>query len=101
MIRVFYYKMIMDNQVLYVGSAKNFHERKRLHKLAYDKGDTKLIYETIKSRGGWHKMDFCFIECVYCIDREHLLAREQYWLELHRTPYLCNMRNAYSKGVAC
>ena len=99
--RVFYYKMVMDNEVIYVGSAKNFWERKRLHKLAYDKGDTKLIYTAIRDKGGWDNMSFCFIECAYCIDREHLLAREQYWLELHRTPHLCNMRNAYSKGIAC
>ena len=101
MIRVFYYKMIMNHQVIYVGSTKNFWERKRLHKLAYDKGDTKPIYQAIRDRGGWNNMNFCFIECAYCIDREHLLAREQYWLELHRTHHLCNMRNAYSKGVAC
>jgi hypothetical protein len=98
--RVFYYKMVMENKVIYVGSAKNFWERKRLHKLACDKGDMKLIYQTIRNKGGWEKMEFCFVECAYCVDREHSLAREQYWLELNRTPHLCNMRNAYAKGVA-
>ena len=76
MIRVFYYKMVMDTKVIYVGSTNNFNERERLHKLALDKGDKKHIYETIRAGGGWGETSFSLVECAYCIDREHLLARE-------------------------
>ena len=100
MIRVFYYKMEIDGKVIYVGSTKNFWERKRLHKLALDKGDVKPVYQAIRERGGWRNMSFCLVECDYCVDRQHLLAREQYWLEYFRSSHLCNMRNAYSKGIA-
>ena len=95
---VYFYKIVFDNQTLYVGSAINFNERQRLHQLACESNNTKRVYQAIRERGGWNKVSINLLERPYCIDAEQRRAREQYWIEVLQPQ--CNMRRAYSKGIA-
>ena len=94
---VFFYKLTLDNTLLYVGSASNLNERERLHCLA-SKTDPKPLYKTIRMQGGWPNVRLQILERPFCIDREQIRAREQYWIEVSKPT--CNIRNANAGGMA-
>ena len=95
---IYFYKIVCNNQTLYVGSAIHFNERQRLHQLACESNNTKRVYQAIREKGGWNKVSINLLERPYCIDAEQRRAREQYWIEVLEPQ--CNMRRAYSKGIA-
>ena len=95
---VYFYKIVCNNQTLYVGSAINFNERQRLHQLACERNNTKRVYQAIRERGGWNNVSVNLLERPYCIDAEQRRAREQYWIEVLQPQ--CNMRRACNKGIA-
>jgi hypothetical protein len=94
---VFFYKITLDAEILYVGSASNLHERERLHCLA-SKADPKPLYKIIREHGGWPKVRLQVLERPFCIDAKHRRCREQYWLEVIKPP--CNLMKASVDGIA-
>ena len=99
---IFFYKFVTrdtPHRVLYVGSTTNFNSRANVHQRYVSKSNSNL-YQTIRSLGGWNKLSMQLIEHALCIDHEHRLAREQYWIEQYRHHPLANSRNAYTGGIA-
>ena len=94
---VFYYKITLNAETIYVGSTTNFNERERFHTMA-SVNDPKLVYRTIREGGGWKAVNMQFLERPFCVDSEHRRAREQYWLEVLKPT--ANSRKAYAGGIA-
>ena len=74
---VFFYKLMLVDKLLYVGSASNLNERERFHCLA-SRTDLKPLYKTIRAQGGWSKVRLQILERLFCNDAKHRQAREQY-----------------------
>jgi len=58
------YKICCDDlpEFIYIGSTKAFRGRKRRHKMNYNKGDTKKLYNTIRENGGWDNWRMVILE---------------------------------------
>jgi len=58
------YKICCDDlpNYNYVGSTKAFRRRKNHHKMTYNKGDTRKIYNTIRENGGWDNWRMVILE---------------------------------------
>lgn len=69
---------------MYVGSSKNFYERKRNHIKSVNnvKGtNRKRIHHFIRENGGWENFNMEILENYPCITEEELFIRERFWYD--------------------
>ena len=75
----------------YIGSSKDFKQRKIEHKSRCNKEDNRLynikLYEYIRANGGWDKCEIIPIEEYECETSTQAHIREEYW----RREYNANM----------
>lgn len=78
-----------DDTNIYVGSTSNFKNRKSAHKSACcnekDKNYNFPIYQYIRSNGGWNAWVIIPIEKYSCNDKDELIIRERYYIDLLRS----------------
>lgn len=76
------YKISIENYI-YIGSTKDFNQRKMGHKNvcnnANDKAYNSLVYKQIRDAGGWDKCEIVPIEEYNCETKKQALMREEYW----------------------
>ena len=74
---------IADN--VYVGSTKDFEERKSRHirncYLEKDRAYNYKVYKFIRENGGWDKCRMEIIENYECENKKDALLREQYFID--------------------
>jgi hypothetical protein len=77
----------------YIGSSKDFQQRKSTHKSNCNLNHKHRVYEVIRENGGWDKCTIVPIEQLDCEQRMTALIREEYW----RRQYVntLNMKQAY------
>ena len=77
------YKITINDkpEFVYVGSTKQYSDRKYNHKKNYDKHPERLLYKTISENGGWENAVMSPIEEYICENKIQSLIRERYWLE--------------------
>jgi len=85
----------------YIGSTKDFKERKRHHKIVCnnknDKDDKKYnskVYKFIRENGGWGNWKMKIIEEIETDDKTELLKKEQEYLNLNNSS-LNSVKNIY------
>jgi hypothetical protein len=71
---------------IYVGSTKDFRQRKNSHKFDYTTKELK-VYQMIREAGGWDKCEMTPIEEYECEGQLQARMREEYW----RREYNANM----------
>ena len=95
---VFYYSIVADGKVIYVGRTVNFNRRKQQHEYATNhppayswitKNNTPL-YKRIRELGGWEKVSMNFLEHRKCKSKFEINAGELYWINYYKSPHLCN-----------
>jgi group I intron endonuclease len=73
-------------QDCYVGSTSNFEQRKRDHKKDCNNSNRKSynlkVYKFIRDNGGFDNFKFEIIEELSCENKQELLERERYYVEL-------------------
>lgn len=75
---VYIIKSMIDNKI-YIGSTKDFITRYKTHKSKLYRGIHHSVYlQNFYNKYGNEKLTFSIIE--FC-DKEHLIKREQYWLD--------------------
>ena len=87
------YKLVCDDvnvSEVYVGSTTNFTKRKSNHRsLCHNPKQPKynlLVYQYIRSKGGFAAWSMIEIEKFPCSDKHESSKRERYWIEtLHAT----------------
>lgn len=72
----------------YVGSTKDFNQRKRCHKSDCKNKEIK-VYQMIREAGGWDKCEMTPIEEYECEGLLQARMREEYW----RREYNANMNS--------
>ena len=77
----------------YIGSTKDFKQRKIEHKSRYINGYTFKVYEMIKENGGWDKSEMMPIEEYECENNIQARIREEYWRREYDAKM--NSRKAY------
>lgn len=77
----------------YIGSTKDFNQRKKEHKSRYINGYTFKVYEMIKENGGWDKSEMIPIEEYECENNTQARIREEYWRREYDAKM--NSRKAY------
>ena len=74
-----------DKDFIYVGSTKDFKNRKYQHKTVCNnknlKGYNLQIYQFIRENGGWENFNMNPVEILDCETKTHARIREQYWIE--------------------
>lgn len=78
-------------------------ERVKLHKNDYDKGDTRKLFQFIRSNGGWGLVTVSEVESFASIDKETLRQKEQTHIDLDN-PLCLNTLRAYvnvKEAVKC
>jgi hypothetical protein len=82
---------ISIEQNIYIGSTKDFNQRKKAHKKCCNNINNPQsnlkIYQIIRNIGGWDKCEMIPIEEYECEDKIQALIREEYW----RKEYNANM----------
>jgi hypothetical protein len=80
------YKIEIEDYI-YIGSTKNFTERKYTHKSACNNKQNKLVYNKINELGGWEIAVISPIEEIECETKIQALIRE----EFHRKDLKANL----------
>jgi hypothetical protein len=74
---------ITINDYTYIGSTRDFNQRKMGHKTvcnnANDKAYNSLVYKQIREAGGWDKCEMIPIEEYDCEGQLQARIREEYW----------------------
>lgn len=82
---------ISINDYTYIGSTKDFKQRKIAHKKACNNINNRQynlkVYKIIRENGGWINCEMIPIEEFECEDKLQSLIREEYW----RNEYDANM----------
>lgn len=76
----------------YIGSTKDFKQRKRNHKSDCNKKELK-VYQIIREQGGWDKCEMVPIEEIECESKLDALMREEHWRMYHHANM--NVNRAY------
>lgn len=87
------YKIQVGDQI-YIGSTKDFKNRKYQHKCQTKKENPLIIYQAIREAGGWQKNMMVPIELYECETPTEACIREQYWLREYKATL--NTRQAYT-----
>jgi hypothetical protein len=87
------YKIQVGEQI-YIGSTKDFKNRKYQHKCQTKKENPLIIYQAIREAGGWQKNMMVPIELYECETPTEACIREQHWLREYNATL--NMRQAYT-----
>ena len=71
---------------LYVGHTTNFNKRKGQHKFHCNtinsKGYNLLVYQFIRTHGGWDNWTMIEIEKYKCADKLEACKKERHWIEI-------------------
>jgi hypothetical protein len=77
-----------DKNFIYIGSTKDFKNRKYQHKKTWNNENFKeyniQLYQFIRGNGGWENFEMNPIEILECESKTHARIREQYWIELKK-----------------
>ena len=77
-----------DKDFIYIGSTKDFKNRKYQHKTACINEKNKIyhlqVYKFIRENGGWDNFNMNPIEILECETKTHARIREQYWIDLKK-----------------
>lgn len=65
----------------YVGSTTNFRNRKLSHQEGVESDDSRLVYKTIREKGGWDAWEMVELEKYPCADSTEARSRERKWME--------------------
>lgn len=83
---------------IYIGSTLNYHRRKNAHKSGCNNPNSRqygcIVYQFIRSKGGFENFNFKILNEVENIDKEWNRRREQMYIDLYK-PTL-NMFKAYN-----
>ena len=83
-----------DKDFIYIGSTKDFKNRKYQHKSACinqtDKQHYYQLYQFIRENGGWDNFNMNPIEICECETKTHARIREQFWIENKNFSYIIN-----------
>lgn len=76
------YKISIKSYI-YIGSTKDFKQRKQSHKQSCNNADGRdyniFLYKTIREAGGWDNCEIIPIEECKCETKIQALIREEYW----------------------
>jgi predicted GIY-YIG superfamily endonuclease len=78
---------------IYIGSTRDFKQRKIEHKSRFNKEYTYKVYEIIRENGGWDKCEVIPIEEYECENNTQARIREEYWRREYEAQM--NSRKAY------
>jgi hypothetical protein len=89
------YKICCDDfpDYVYVGSTKAFRQRKNSHKKDYKRGDTKILYTTIRENGGWENWRMVIVEELGEVSlTQSRIKEEEYRVKLNANlnSYMCH-----------
>lgn len=77
-----FYRITINNEN-YIGSTKDFNQRKGTHKSnCYNKNTAcynNRLYTYIRDHGGWDYCEMCPIEELECDTKTQALIREEFW----------------------
>ena len=96
---VFYYSIVADNNVIYVGRTFDFKERCSSHKRSTNNPpryqhltyNNTPLYKRIRELGGWSKVSMNVLEQKICNSKEKMSLREEYWINKYESIHLTNV----------
>ena len=77
----------------YIGSTRDFNQRKASHKTKCKSGYTWKLYQTINEHGGWDCCEMIPIEQLECLTPMEGLIREEFWRREYKAGL--NIRRAH------
>jgi hypothetical protein len=86
------YKITIEDYT-YIGSTKDFNQRKKTHKSTC-KTNKLMLYQFIRQNGGWDKCEMTPIEEYECEGQIQARIREEYWRREYNA--VLNTIKAYS-----
>ncbi len=89
------YKICCDDlpNYNYIGSTKAFRQRKSQHKMNYNEGNTRKIYNTIRENGGWDNWRIVILEELGVVSfTEARIKEEEHRVKLNAN---LNMNKCY------
>ena len=95
---VYYYCIIYNKNVIYVGRSFDFKGRMSSHKSATNNPpqyhhiarNNSRLYKRIREIGGWDMVSVKCLEQRLCKSRKEMSRREQRWIDKYRSHHLTN-----------